>query len=526
MKLRNRKEYEHVEPVKKYKKILNKNLKKQQIQRKDLNEKEANEKKRELRKKIAQSETPSQKDPVRYEKDRRNSLNFVRAYAIEIDRMSTDGLKPIEDLSFEGNISENWRLFKRDFDIIYAARGIDKKTEPVKVGTFLNAIGRNALEVYESFKLSDEEKGSYTAIVKAFDDFCTPRKNIVFERYKFGLRNQKEGEPFDVFLIEIKKLAKNCAFKEEDDMIRDRIVIGITDSNLRARLLETSDLTMAKAIEKARASETSREQNESMSRTAAVNEISSTHNSTHGSKPTAQSKNNSWKDKGNKKGTQTQQSTHQQQQHQRQRNTGNNSNDKSNATQNSSVKEIKNCNRCGRTHKIRQCPAYGKNCNNCSKPNHYSKMCRQRNVATIDMQHDSSDSDELYIGTIDCPSEISDSITFPWIEQIQMNEKNVNAKIDTGAETDVLPLNVLKKIAPTAVLQTTSVKLRAFGGQRLKPLGMCSLLSSYNGISLKINYAIVDLDFIPILGLKTCVRFGIVQPSRVNKNKRNKNKQL
>lgn len=49
---------------------------------------------------------------------------------------------------------------------------------------------------------------------------------------------------------------------------------------------------------------------------------------------------------------------------------------------------------------------------------------------------------------------------------------------------------------------------------------------SFNGISLNIKFAIVDQDFTPILGLKSCVRFGIVQPTRAIKNSRSNKKQL
>lgn len=81
-------------------------------------------------------------------------------------------------------------------------------------------------------------------VIKAFEEFCAPRKNINYERYKFGNRNQNEGEPSDSFFMDIKKLTRNCKFKDEDDMIRDRIVIGVSDSKLRTRLLEIQTLTI------------------------------------------------------------------------------------------------------------------------------------------------------------------------------------------------------------------------------------------------------------------------------------------
>ena len=34
------------------------------------------------------------------------------------------------------------------------------------------------------------------------------------------------------------------------------------------------------------------------------------------------------------------------------------------------------CSRCGSTHPPKACPAYGKTCSKCRKPNHYAAMCR------------------------------------------------------------------------------------------------------------------------------------------------------
>ena len=39
------------------------------------------------------------------------------------------------------------------------------------------------------------------------------------------------------------------------------------------------------------------------------------------------------------------------------------------------LKENK-CNRCGRSHLYTECPAYGKQCNNCKKINNFGVMCK------------------------------------------------------------------------------------------------------------------------------------------------------
>lgn len=102
-----------------------------------------------------------------------------------------------------------------------------------------------------------------------------------------------------------------------------------------------------------------------------------------------------------------------------------------------------------------------------------------------------------------------------WIEKICTNEKCINYKIDTGAEIDVMPLKVFKRFEHETELRQTSITLRAFGGATINPKGTCYLNCKFGNMSIKVKFAVVDVDVMPILGLRTCIRFGIVKPSYV-----------
>jgi hypothetical protein len=43
-----------------------------------------------------------------------------------------------------------------------------------------------------------------------------------------------------------------------------------------------------------------------------------------------------------------------------------------------SNKEAKPCYYCGRVHPPRKCPAMGKTCSSCGKPNHFARVCKSR----------------------------------------------------------------------------------------------------------------------------------------------------
>ena len=74
-------------------------------------------------------------------------------------------------------------------------------------------------------------------------------KNIVYERHKFWSRSQHEGEPFDKWLKEMRVIAKDCEFAEEDNMIRDKIVFGVYDKKVQERMLRNSNLSLKDAID-------------------------------------------------------------------------------------------------------------------------------------------------------------------------------------------------------------------------------------------------------------------------------------
>lgn len=144
--------------------------------------------------------------------------------------------------------------------------------DKIKVNTFLNAIGKEAVEVFDTFELPAAQKGAYIDVVRAFEAFCSPKKNTVYERFTFYQRKQRDGKIFDSFLIDIKRLVRTCEFKlAENEMLRDQIVMGVGDKKLQTRLLENAPLTYEIAVEKARANEAMKEQSSAMNKTVPVN---------------------------------------------------------------------------------------------------------------------------------------------------------------------------------------------------------------------------------------------------------------
>lgn len=433
-----------------------------------------------------------------------------------------DLLNKIEKLKMDGNLSENWRRFKRYFNIFMAAGELNDKADVVKINTFLNCIGEEAVEVFDTFTLTDNQIASYDEVIKAFEEFCKPKKNTIYERFMFYQRKQKANEPFDAFLMDLKKLSRNCEFADkEKEMIRDQIVMGVQDKKLQLRLLEKNDLTYDTAVEKGRQSETTREQVDTMcSKISDVNELQHRYSNHVADKRNNGISSGSKAQYNRNSNTNTNDNNNGKRQQNQQR-----QNETKNRNQNNESKSNDRCKYCKLAHKFgtKNCPAFGKKCNSCSKANHFASVCRfKKDVSAIscnDSNYDFDDNSEFLISILSDENET----VYPWTEKIRILKSSVTFKIDTGAGVDVLPINVLKRIVPQAELQRTSITLRAFAGETIKPIGTYSLICDFHNVSIKVKFAIVDFDCTPILGLKTCMRWKIVQPSRTFRNSMKEN---
>ena len=70
------------------------------------------------------------------------------------------------------------------------------------------------------------------------------------------MRMQRNGEPVDNFITDLFILAEHCEFGDlHDELIRDRIVVGLSDRSLSERLQLEADLTLEKAMTQARQKE-------------------------------------------------------------------------------------------------------------------------------------------------------------------------------------------------------------------------------------------------------------------------------
>ena len=122
-------------------------------------------------------------------------------------------------------------------------------------------MGDEADDIVTSFNLSQEEMNSYETVKNKFEGHFIAKRNIIFERAKFNVRVQNEGEPVENFTTDLHCLTKHCEFgAPKDQLIRDRIVVGLKNKKLSEKLQLDPNLTLGKATAQARQSEVVKKQ--------------------------------------------------------------------------------------------------------------------------------------------------------------------------------------------------------------------------------------------------------------------------
>lgn len=97
------------------------------------------------------------------------------------------------ELKLTSNVNENWEAFKQSFEVYTLAIRL-KGDDQWKIALLLTVAGRSALDVYNMFVLTEEEKDKYEAVIGKFNQYCIQRKIETYKRYVFRNRLQKESQ--------------------------------------------------------------------------------------------------------------------------------------------------------------------------------------------------------------------------------------------------------------------------------------------------------------------------------------------
>ncbi|GBN45147.1 hypothetical protein AVEN_62804-1 [Araneus ventricosus] len=98
-----------------------------------------------------------------------------------------DAFRPPALLKFSiGNVKEKWRKWRQELENYLLATEKDERADKIKIVILLNLLGSEGLEIFNKLKFKPSgSKEKYSEVLKKFEEYCSPRQNVVYERYKF-----------------------------------------------------------------------------------------------------------------------------------------------------------------------------------------------------------------------------------------------------------------------------------------------------------------------------------------------------
>ncbi|GFO20836.1 Pol polyprotein [Plakobranchus ocellatus] len=201
--------------------------------------------------------------------------------------------------------------------------------------------------------------------------------------------NRQSGESVDAFIQDLHRLADECDYLTlKEELIRDRIVVGVRDDELSKQLQGKQDLDLTEAIRLSRQAE---------ARTEGQNVLRLRVNLVHKFKPAAA-----------KRFSQPKQQP-----------------------QPSRANPGKKCGNCGKAplHKKEACPARSAICHSCNKKGHYSSVCCSSKVRAIQVEEEEADN---FLGSVQDLGQVE-----AWTAELHVDGYPSTFKLDTGAAVSV-----------------------------------------------------------------------------------------
>ena len=91
--------------------------------------------------------------------------------------------KVLDPLSLE-NRGESWKQFKREWKFYEIASKISKEEDEVGIAALMNVIGREGMDLFDTFQWqANEDERKFEEVLRKFDENCLPRTNETYKAY-------------------------------------------------------------------------------------------------------------------------------------------------------------------------------------------------------------------------------------------------------------------------------------------------------------------------------------------------------
>ena len=383
---------------------------------------------------------------------------------------ATFSIQPPEQFDFSK--PQDWERWIRRFERFRQASNLHSSSQQNQVNTLMYCMGDEADDVLKGLNLTAAGQQVYDSVKTAFHDFFIVSKNVIYERARFNMRKQEENESVDSFVTALYALAEHCEYGAlHNELIRDRLVVGLADTRLSERMQLDKDLTLDKAISMARQSEEIKRQQTSLRGDTCAKESRSVDRVAFKSKQQYRKKLTTQKNWGN----------------------------------HANVENHKQCRKCGKSpsHPPSQCPANDVVCRGCGKKGHYKRVCLS--AKSVNEVQENPEDESLFLGTVTAGKD-------PWTVNLLVNNKKVQFKIDTGADVTVIPHYVFDAAYSQnkPCLHKVTKSLLGPGGTPLDVLGATNIRLQRGERETVEEVFVIRSLHTALLGRSASVKLGLV----------------
>ena len=308
-----------------------------------------------------------------------------------------------------------------------------------------------------------DENADIEVHLNAIKGYVRSQQNPLLDRMRFFQRSQEIGEGFDDFLASVKEMKVACDFsvnqdcvsckKRDEEALRDKLVVGIRNSEVRQKLLATTALSLDDTVKIARAEEAAKV----------------THDKLPGGSMavTAVRAKSSYKKQQNfiKPGSKT-------------------------------------CGKCGRLwHKdVAECPARNIECHECKKRGHFAKFCRNKTspkAGRVSVSDVRATSENVRLIKVEISGDAIMGVT--------------QFRDDTGADVDTIgPASLTALGGNLKSLTPVRMPIRAADSSKLRVLGKINAKLTVNSKSIPSELFVVEGVQEPLLSKRSLTGLGFL----------------
>ena len=375
---------------------------------------------------------------------------------------------------------EDWTSYFERLLEYFTANDVDGANK--KRAILLSVVGAQTYQLIRNLVVPGKPtEQSFADLVKLVKGHYQPTPLVIVQRFKFNSRTQLQRESIATFIAELRRVSEHCGYGDSlNDMLRDRLVCGITNSQLQKRLLSEPDLTFKKALSLAQALESSEQGSQYLQQQQQKHAPNQVNKLDHRRRPPPPA----------------------------------------------AAIPGKPCYRCGGPHSSARCCFKEASCHLCKKTGHIAKMCcssqtssqkqTAKQEATSPQQKNyrqNNSTHQVERGRSSSPEDLTDNpyelfnlqgtSGKPYSIKIQVNQTELQMEIDTGAALSLISEKTFKtqwssKNQPK--LNSSKVKLQTYTKERIDVLGSITVEVTYKGQNKSLPLLVVGGEGPSLLG--------------------------